>query len=168
MRKRSRGPSAPGRTFSRDAAGTHTTRKPTASKVAQALRECRGEVTTATTLQPRGHATWRILSASVRVDDTESMKITSAGVGKPVTIARRSAESETDRPPYERLSTETNTAPAFPSRARARAERSRSRLALRIRPSGVRPCESAAIASTRGGIGSRRTSGPARAETTGV
>src|SRR5450756_2664800 len=60
----------------RTAAGTHTTLKPTASKVAQALRVCSGDVTTAIVLQPLARAIARILSASVRVVVTESVSYT--------------------------------------------------------------------------------------------
>ncbi len=153
---------------SRTVAGTHTTLKPTASKVAQALLVCSGDVTTASVFQPLVRAIARILSASVRVVVTESINIVGVAAPTRAVTRARSAESETGAPPKSFRSLDTSTTGARPRRASASAVSNRSSVSLRIMPSGVNPADRTAIASTRAGMESRLMSGWASADTNGV
>ena len=153
---------------SRTVAGTHTTWKPTASKVAQALLVCSGDVTTAIVFQPLVRAIARILSASVRVIVTESTNIVDVVAPARAVTRARSAESEIGNPPKSFRSLDTSITGARPRLARPSPVNNRSSVALRIKPSGVNPADRTAIASTRAGMESRLMSGRARGETIGV
>ncbi len=153
---------------SRTTAGTHTTWKPTASKVAQALLVCSGDVTTATVFQPLVRAIARILSASVRVIVTESTNTVDVVTPTRAVTRARSAESEIGTPPKSFRSLDTSTTGARPCLANPRPLNNRSSVALRIKPSGVNPADRTAIASTRDGTESRLMSGWASDDTIGV
>src|SRR6185503_13950951 len=88
-------------------AGTQITLNPTASKVAQALLVCSGDVTSATVFECRGLAIDHICKASVRLVSMESTKITAPGGNAIVATRVRSAESDTIWPPTTTCSLET-------------------------------------------------------------